>query len=660
MTGVLHPFEITENWLWQKVPIEGFKYCKVFMGKTCRKLILTFVNLVGVFLAFSVLSSAPASAATCATATMQGAAPVSWQTYCWFDFSTYNDATARSASGQNFSFSLSDGSTLTFNLKAAATATPAAAAIAAPSWSGAAVGNSSFLGIPGKPVLYTSNSGSTVTFTFSAINIVPPPGVATVTNYAFVTADAESTDNNEFLNFTTNGSVWAILDAVPPISGSQFPVLTGVGTTVLNEAGGGQTGSMGGFIAATNKPTTVVAQMKGLGLQGMMFAIRFASIRLNKIITGSRVVPADQFTFRIDSTSSGSTLAAGTTTGIGNGPFVAAVISTASGIPITLSEVMASGSTNSLSHYRGSLTCANASAGSPTIMPVNVVTNSYNFGPLNFGDVVSCTFTNIAYPHVSLSKELATAGRVFATDQFTPRIMKDAAVIASTTTSGAGSIVTNGTIAMTQLVDSNAYTLDEVAAGTTELTRYGQSLSCTNDYSASATALPTEPDITFTPEIGDVITCILRNTRTAANADLVIVKQSTIVSDPANLTANPKAIPGAIVQYTVSITNMGDLPVDVSSIRISDILPTNVAYDAVFPMVFTNGATSSGLSAFNPATMATFSNQSGGGAPYNYSPNTAGFDAAVRGVLISPVGTMSAATGTTKPSFTVTYQVRIN
>lgn len=618
-----------------------------------------YTKALGILLAFFVLALDPASAATCSTATTQGAAPASWQTYCWFDFSSYNDTTARSASGQNFSFNLTDGSTLTFNLKATTTAGTAATAIAAPSWTGAAVGNSSFLGIPGQPILYTSNSGSTVTFTFSAINIIPPPGVASVTNYAFVAADAESTDNAEYLNFTTNGSAWAILDAVPPISGAQFPVLTGVGTTTLNEAGGGQTGNMGGYIAGTNNPTTVVAQMKGQGLQGMMFAIRFASIKLNKLITGSRIDAADQFTFRITSTSSGSTLASGTTSGTGGGPFTAAVISTASGIPITLSETMATGSPSALSQYQGSLTCNNDSGGSPTVMPVNVITSSYNFGSLAFGDVVDCTFTNIAFPHVQLSKQLGAGGRVFTTDQFTPRVMEGAAVIASTTTSGTGSTINNGIIAMTQLIGGTAYALDEIVAGSTELDRYTQNLSCTNGYGGSSTPLPTAPGATFTPSTGDVITCVLTNSRTAATANLVIVKQSRIVSDPINLTTNAKAIPGATIEYMISVTNTGDLPVDASSIIISDALPSNITYDASSPVTFTNGSTASGLSPFSAATMVTYSNQPGGGVPYTYSPNTAGYDAAVRGVRISPTGTMAAATGTAKPSFTISFLGRV-
>lgn len=619
-----------------------------------------FLNAIALFFAMFVIALEPASAATCSSATTQGAAPASWQTYCWFDFSTYNDGAARSPSGQNFSIGLTDGSTLTFNLRASTTATPAAAAIAAPSWSGAAIGNSSFLGIPGNPVLYTSNSGSRVTFTFSSINISPPPGVASISDFSFVAADAESTDNNEYLNFTTNGAAWTILDAVPAISGSQFPILTGVGTTTLNEAGGGQSGNMGGYIAATNKPTTVVARMRGAGLQGMMFAIRFASIQLNKLITGARIAPADQFTFQITSTSSGSALASGTTTGTSNGPFPAAVISTASGIPITLAEVMAPGSANSLSQYQGSLSCTNSSSGSPTIMPVNLITNSYDFGSLNFGDVVSCTFLNTPFPHVSLSKELSASGRVFDTDQFTARIMSGASVIETTTTSGVGATIANGAIAMTQLIDGNTYTLNEIVAGTTDMNRYVPSLSCTNAYGGSTTSLPTAPGVSFAPQIGDVITCLLTNSRTAANADLVVVKESAILSDPINFTDNPKAIPGAIVEYTISVTNIGDLPVDGGSIRLNDVLPPNVTFNAASPVIFANGTTPSGLSPFNASTMVAFSNQINGGGPFVYSPNTSGFDPAVSGVLISPQGTMAAATASAQPSFSVTFQVQVD
>lgn len=598
----------------------------------------------------------PAQAATCSSATTQGGAPASWQSYCWLDFTSYNDATARSAPGQNFTFSLSDGSTLSFNLKASSSAATAATATTAPSWSGAAVGNSSFIGIPGKPILYTVNSGSTITFAITGITITPPPGVAAITNYAFVIADAESTDNAEYLDYTTNGSPWAILDTVPAISGTRLPILTGVGTTNIRQDGGGQPSPIGAYIAGSNKPTNVSATLKAGGLQGIMFAVRFASIKLNKTITGARIDPLDQFNFSIRSTSSGTALAAGVSTGAGNGPFAAAVISTASGIPITLTESMASGS-SALSQYRGALTCINATAGSATPMPNNLVTSSYNFGALDFGDIVSCTFNNAAYPQIKLSKALGTGGRIFATDQFTVRLKSGAAILATATTGGTGTVVTAGDTGFVQGVAGTGYQLDEIASGSTTLSRYSKTLACNNAYISSPTTLPGAIDATFTPAFGDVISCVITNDRQSPNAVITITKTSDVLADPIS-SSNPKAIPGATISYSITVTNQGDLPVDANTIIITDPLPSNLVYNAGSPVVFTNGSTPSGLTAFNPATMVSYSNQVGGGAPYTYIPG-GGYDAAVRGIRINPAGTLAASNGTNHPSFTLSFQMQV-
>lgn len=616
-----------------------------------------FVRLFLFWSFFSLFCAAgPAMAATCGAATSQGTAPSGWQTYCWLDFSTYNDVTARSGSGQNFSFTLTDGSTLTFNLKAASTAATAVNAIVAPSWSGAAVGNTAFLGIPGQPVLYTTTDGSTVTLTISAITITPPAGVSSVSAYSFVAADAESTNENESLKFVTNGSNWTVLDQVDPISGTTYPSISGSGTSTFTETGA--PGTVGGYIVGSNSPTTVTTTLKAGGLQGVMFAVRFASIRLNKVITGARINANDQFTFRISATSNGSVLASGTTSGTGNGPFTAAAISTASGIPLTLSEVMAGGSSSALSQYQGRLTCTNSTSGSTTVMPTNVVTSSYSFGALQFGDAVQCTFNNAAFPYIRLSKALAGTGRYFASDQFTVQIKNGAAVTASATTAGTGSTVTGGDTGSTSVSAGTAYTLTEIASSG-NLANYTASLACSNATNGVTTSFPTTVGASITPQMGDVITCAITNTKLANNAQLTVVKSSTIVSDGVS-SSNPKAIPAAIVRYTITVTNTGNTAVDASSLVLTDILPANFAYDASTPVTFTNGSTASGLNAFNATTMVTYSNQAGGGAPYSYSPGT-GYNSAVRGLRIAPTGTMAAAASAgAQPSFSVSYLGRIN
>ncbi len=520
------------------------------------------------------------------------------------------------------------------------------------------MGNSAFIGIPGRPVLYMANNGSTVTFSITSILITPPPGAPAVTAYAFVAADAESTDGAETIDFTTNGGSWQLLDQVNPISGSTMPTQSGVGSSTFTTTGGGQPGPIGGYIVGSSSPTEIAARMVGSGLQGVMFAVRFASIRLNKQIAGVRINAADQFTFRINATSSGVTLATGTTIGTGNGPFTAAAVSLASGIPLTISESMAAGSVSTLAHYRASLTCTNGSAGSSTPLPTNAVTTSYSFGTLQFGDAIQCLFTNSAHPHIRIRKALGTGGRRFNTDQFTVRIQQGATTIASSTTTGTTTTVTGGDTGLVQLVSGTAYSLDEVGAGTTTIGIYTQAMACTNANTASVTVRPTTVPGPITPVLGDVITCVLTNTR-RSTALLTIDKSSTVISDPLNGTVNPKLIPGAIVEYAITVTNVGNLAVDGSSIVLTDPLPANITYHSSSGVTFTNGATASGLNAFNAATMVAYSSQSGGGAPFGYTPVT-GYDPNVRGLRIAPTGTMAAATATTQPSFTIRFRGQAN
>src|SRR5579862_4319070 len=102
-----------------------------------------------------------AHANTCAPAAVKGTAPNDFQSYCWLDFTGYNDALAQGG-GQPFSFNLPDGSTLSLTLTVSTNKTsPALTVIAVPSWSGSAIGHSGFNNIPGNPVLYESVNGST-------------------------------------------------------------------------------------------------------------------------------------------------------------------------------------------------------------------------------------------------------------------------------------------------------------------------------------------------------------------------------------------------------------------------------------------------------------------------------------------------------------------
>lgn len=598
---------------------------------------------------------APAAmAASCSIATSQGSTgPAGWQTYCWIDFSTYNDASARSGLGQNMSLTLQDGTVVSFNLKV--TSGSALNTLAAPSWTGAAIGNTAFLGITGEPVLYQTAAG-TSTLVMSNIVLTPPPGATGGTQYMIVAADGESTNDAETLKFQTNGGSWSLLDQVGPTTGSTYPTASGTGTQTFTETG--VAGTVGAYIVGSATPTTVTTTLVGGGLEGAMFAVRYASIRLTTVISVARLNAADQFAFSINSTTTGTALAAGSTSGTGLGPFTAAALSTASAVPVTLVQSMTGASVSTISHYRSSLTCTN-SVSSATPLPSAVITSSYSFGPLSYGDVVQCTYTEAVYPHLTLKKALAGTGRQFTTDQFTMNINQGATNIATTTTTGTGSTVTNGTTAQTQVTPGTVYTFAEVGAGGTVLSQYTSNMACTNTNGGSSTVLPTVPGGTITPAVGDVVTCTITNTKVAANAQLTISKTGTLVSDPVNGTTNPKYIPGAIVRYTFAVSNTGPSSVTNNSVWLIDTLPNQLLVGTSSSPIFTQGTPTSGLS-FTVGTDIKYSNAATAPATFaacTYTPVSA-YDPAVNFVCLNPKGVMNGSSGT-PPNFTLSIQAQV-
>lgn len=593
-----------------------------------------------------------AEAASCFYATSQGSTgPANWNSYCWLDFSGYNDTAARSGAGQAMSYTLPDGTLMTFTLKIGGAAIAGAAA---PSWGGAAIGNTAFLGIGGRPILYQTAAGTT-TASISNIVLTPPAGVSQITSYMFVAADGESSNGGESLTFTTDGGNWVALDNAGPISGSLYPTTSGLGTQTFTVTGVG--GTVGANIVGSSTATSLDTTIVGGGLQGVMFAVRFASIRLNLQLTGARAAAADQFTFNINATNGGATLASGTSSGTGNGPFTAASLTTASALPLTLAQTMAAGSVNPLSDYRSSLTCTNA-VSSSTPLPTNQITTSYSFGALQFGDLVTCTFTNAVFPHMQLTKVLST-NRRFTTDQFVMQIKQGSTTVATTTTGGTSSTITNGTTPQVMGAAGTAYTFTEVGAGSTSLTQYNSTMTCTNAFTGSSTTLPTTVGGTVTPQMGDVISCTITNARRGTNATLTLVKTSTVLSDPVNGATNPKMIPGAIVQYSILVSNTGPTPVDNNTVLLIDSLPNQMRVGTAATPTFTQGTPTSALT-FNAANDIRYSNAASAPATYagcTYTPTSA-YDPAVKFICVNPKGTMAGSSGT-PPNFTISFRAQM-
>lgn len=64
-----------------------------------------------------------------------------------------------------------------------------------------------------------------------------------------------------------------------------------------------------------------------------------------------------------------------------------------------------------------------------------------------------------------------------------------------------------------------------------------------------------------------------------AGALVTVVKSSRIVSDPVNGTTNPKAIPGAVIEYCIAVTNAAGAA-DATAVTVNDDLPGDVSFTA--------------------------------------------------------------------------------
>lgn len=79
---------------------------------------------------------------------------------------------------------------------------------------------------------------------------------------------------------------------------------------------------------------------------------------------------------------------------------------------------------------------------------------------------------------------------------------------------------------------------------------------------------------------------------TVSAAALSAVKSSRIISDPVNNTNNPKAIPGAVIEYCIAVSNASG-SATATGVTVSDTLPADVTYDSVFG-IFVNGTVDGG------------------------------------------------------------------
>ena len=196
----------------------------------------------------------------------------------------------------------------------------------------------------------------------------------------------------------------------------------------------------------------------------------------------------------------------------------------------------------------------------------------------------------------------------------------------------------------------------------------GPAGSCTITVSVTATTVGTKNNTTsgVTTAVTSDGAGPASNTATlTVGAPLTLVKSAQVYSDPFNGLSQPKAIPGAFVDYTIVASNPGGGAVDANTVFIFDAVPANtslfvgdVGGPTPGPVAFTvlaSGLTFSFTTLADPADDVSFS--SDGGTTYTYTPTLGanGVDPAVTHIRINPKGVFNAAS-----SFQVLFRVRVN
>jgi len=148
-------------------------------------------------------------------------------------------------------------------------------------------------------------------------------------------------------------------------------------------------------------------------------------------------------------------------------------------------------------------------------------------------------------------------------------------------------------------------------------------------------------------------------------AAINISKNSATLSDPVNVSSNPKAITSSIVEYTINVENSGFGYVDTDSLVITDPLSSSTTFffgSPFNPANIIDGTTASGLVVPLDVNDITYSND--GGATF-IAPviDGSGFDITVppiNFIRINPTGEFNGSDGTNHPSMELKFRVRVD
>jgi uncharacterized repeat protein (TIGR01451 family) len=139
---------------------------------------------------------------------------------------------------------------------------------------------------------------------------------------------------------------------------------------------------------------------------------------------------------------------------------------------------------------------------------------------------------------------------------------------------------------------------------------------------------------------------------------LALEKSVLTIHDPFNGASNPKAIPGSVLEYTITASNSGPAAADDGVIRITDAIPAGTKLcvsnsgHCVPPYLVT---TTSGL------TLGTVVYSTNNGATYSTStsPNGDGVDTSITHLSAPTSGQFQPLTGGVPSSFSLKFRVMV-
>lgn len=241
-----------------------------------------------------------------------------------------------------------------------------------------------------------------------------------------------------------------------------------------------------------------------------------------------------------------------------------------------------------------------------------------------------------------------------------------ALTVAGALATTAGTSTSGGTTTSARAVAAGAATLTLAESFTSGAAgNYTVTFACTRTkdglpLSASGTGLSR----TITMPSDSAVACAWTNAKTVP---LTVVKLATTYSDPVNGTTLPKAIPGAIVEYRIIVTNPAATAADTNTVVVTDPVPAHMDLQVADigspgsgPVLFTDGSPPSGLAYVFTSLSSTsddVSYSSDNGATWTYVPvpGPDGIDPAVTNVRINPKGAFNP----NNAQFTVKLRMRI-